>query len=116
MPGRCTCIVWDGLLQAKVFVGNLAGVDGGGVLGRRSPRWGRHLWSSIPTAQGSQGENLVQLWTSDESASSIVPSSEASSLETQLSCGITDNDGSWEATFDGSARRHGAGCLGSWGC
>ena len=63
--------------------GDLAGADGGGILGRRSPVGGVIL-SSIPTARNSLGENPVHVWKSDGGATNVVPSLEASSLETQL--------------------------------
>jgi len=68
---------------AKAIADDLAGADGGGVLGRRSPVGGVIL-SSIPTARNSLGENPVHVWTSDGGATGVVPSLEASSLETQL--------------------------------
>ena len=63
--------------------GDLAGADSGGVLGHHSPVGGIIL-SSIPTARNSLGENPVHVWKSDGGATNVVPSLEASSLETQL--------------------------------
>ena len=68
---------------AKAIAGDLAGADGGGILGRRSPVGGVIL-SSIPTARDSLGENPVHAWTSDGGATGVVPSLEVSSLEIQL--------------------------------
>ena len=57
--GLSLCGGRDGLLRAKAFASNLAGDDGGGAFGRRSPCWGCHLGAPF-LLQGSLGENPVQ--------------------------------------------------------
>jgi hypothetical protein len=60
-------------------------------------------------------KTLSRFWTSDNSAAGVIPSLDASSLETQLGFGIAGDDGSWEALFGCGARRHGAGWRAYWG-
>ena len=74
----------DWMIWTKVFVGDLVGVDGGGVQGRRSPHWGCHLGAQFLMHWVLWVQILSRFWTSDGGATGVVPSLKASSLETSL--------------------------------
>ena len=70
--------------RAKAFTDTPVGGDGGGVLEALFLALGCPCGVPCPVARGPRGENLVQLWTSDDSIIGVVPFLEASFPETRL--------------------------------
>lgn len=115
--GRATAR--DVMLHAKSLTSNLAGGDGGGTFGHRSPRWGRYIGALFLLHGVLLVKTLSSFWMSDDDNISVMPFLEASFLgpnSTSSNTGDTDGHGRlWPVAAVlpcracGVASRHGAG-------